>query len=216
MIDINNLQKASAILKFSGDIRDFINWRASFLEAVHYKVNESAARKITALNSTLPSEIFVKISRGTTYSADGYVARIRNLEKDFGDGSKLYNVVWRNLTKAPHIGSIKQTNNVESFVRLFDEFVNHAKILNIGHDDKLVYSIITSKFDEDIVLKFQSCARLMGIEVNASNFRNWLDAELQDVLSFRAGQMHLSLRGENRYDQSGSKFSTQAPGQTID
>ncbi|CAB4044108.1 Retrovirus-related Pol poly from transposon, partial [Paramuricea clavata] len=182
-IDINNLQKANAIMKFSGDIHDYMNWRASFLETVHFKVKESAARKITVLSNMLPVEVFNKISRGHTYSADGYAARIRNLEKDFGDGSMLYNVVWNNLTKVPYVGNMKQTNNLEKFISTFDEFVNHAKILNIGHDDKLVFSIVTAKFDEDIVLKFKSQSRLMGMEVNASNFRNWLDDKLQDILS---------------------------------
>ncbi|CAB4033456.1 zinc knuckle [Paramuricea clavata] len=205
-IDINNLQKANAILRFSGDIRDYMNWRASFLETVHYKVNESAARKITALSNMLPDEVFVKISRGQAYSADGYVARLNNLEKDFGDESKLYNVVWSNLTKAPYVGNLKQTNNVELFVRTFDEFVNHAKMLKFGHDDKLVYSIVSNKFDEDIVLKFQAHARLTGVEVNASNFRNWVDDKLQDVLSLRAGQMRLSLRGETRFSDRKSNF----------
>ncbi|CAB4045974.1 Hypothetical predicted protein, partial [Paramuricea clavata] len=37
VVDINNLQKASAILKFTGDIRDYMNWRSCFLETVHYK-----------------------------------------------------------------------------------------------------------------------------------------------------------------------------------
>ena len=52
--DINNLEKSKAIPKFTGDIKDYLNWRAAFLETVHYKVNETASRKITALNNALP------------------------------------------------------------------------------------------------------------------------------------------------------------------
>ncbi|CAB4045393.1 DUF1759 and Peptidase A17 and DUF1758 and RVT 1 d omain containing [Paramuricea clavata] len=48
------------------------------------------------------------------------------------------------------------------------------------------------------------------MEINASNFRNWLDKELQDVLAVRLGKMRLSTRGEIKsgVDTAGTKLTS--------
>ncbi|CAB4027067.1 Gag-Pol poly [Paramuricea clavata] len=205
-IDINNLEKAKAIPKFSGDIRDYMNWRTAFLETVHFKVRETASRKIVALYNALPEDVVLKISRGLTHAATGYVSRIKNLEEEYGDEELLYNVVWNNLNSAPYIGNLKQTTNIETFIRLFDEFANHAILLGIPHDDRLVFSIIISKFDEDIVLGFKENANLTGKASNATNFRDWLNKARRDILSVRTSKMKSWARGESgsakRYERS--------------
>ena len=173
--DINLLEKSGAIPKFSGELVDYIMWRAAFLETVHYKVNEPATRKIVALQKALPDAVLKEISKGWSFTPQGYARCIEILERLYGNRDDLYHVVMTNLLSVPEITSLMNLDALKKFVRTYDEFKDHAVNLGFGYDDRMIYTQISSKLRVSLVLQFQKEMKQQGKGYTASNLRDWIE-----------------------------------------
>ena len=173
--DINLLEKSGAIPKFSGELVDYIMWRAAFLETVHYKVNEPATRKIVALQKAFPETVLKEISKGWSFTPSGYARCIEILERLYGNRDDLYHVVMTNLLSMPEISSLMSLEALKRFVRTYDEFRDHAINLGFGYDDRMIYTQISNKLRTGLVLQFQREMKLQGKGYTASNLRDWIE-----------------------------------------
>ena len=72
-------------------------------------------------------------------------------------------------------------------MRVFDEFRNNAEMLNISFDDRMIYKHIHSKFGKRDILRFQSECTRDGLEINASNLRDWVEKARINVRSVSYG-----------------------------
>ena len=190
--DINNLEKSKAVQKFSGDIRDYIQWRDAFKETIHFKVKESATRKVVALMNALPDDVGQNVSRGLPYSARGYAQRLERLERLFGNRNDLYKVVWTNLLQCPFIANLRSEETLTEFVKGFDEFKSNANLIGFTFDDRMVYTQISEKFSEGVILSFQKDCVQMGREASASNLRDWVEEARLNVRSL----IHRNAKGK--------------------
>ena len=146
-------------------------------------MNETASRKITALNNAIQRKYSGKSPAAALTLRKGYAQRLRNLERLFGNRNDLYKVVWTNLIQTPPIPNLKSEETLKEFVRVFDEFRNHAALLDFAYDDRLVYNQLSVKFSRGIILSFQKDCTTFGREYTASNLRDWVEEARLNVRS---------------------------------